>query len=439
MTNADDDALREWRRRATDIVIAAAVFLHLPGVVLLLRGYGPAVPSRAKVLVLSGYLVSVVFALFRWMDYRVRVWALLVFLYSIALVGSATFPQGPYLRVLPIVAPILAIGLLGVPAARVTTLISAGVLMFPPLVHTVPGAGVVLGLRPAPLPVPAAQIWLQAVGLVGEMVILMVLLERFSSYLLQSLAAERRAAAESARAHRTMESEIEERRRLERDIARIGEDDRRRLGQEVHDGVSQQITAALLRCQALELHLEKGAPPTSEEVKALSSLLSEAIDDARAVAQGLCPLQPSPDALAPALRALARRTQQMSGVPCDFYTLGDVRVPEPATAQHLYRIAQEALSNAVRHARAVRIAMRLQGTDEGLLLQVDDDGTGLPAEVPPGGMGLRTMAWRAHVLEGTFEMKPAPAGGTSLSCRIPRSTPVASASGAKATATGVEP
>ncbi len=218
-----------------------------------------------------------------------------------------------------------------------------------------------------------------------------------------------------------LENEIQERRQLERDVARIGDDERRHLGSEVHDGVCQQLTGALLRCQAMELRLEQGASPTSAELGALSSLLGESINEARAVAQGLCPLEPSPEALAPALRGLARRTHSLSGVPCEFIAAGDVRVADPAAAQHLYRIAQEALSNSVRHAHASRIAVELRGSGDGLFLRVEDNGVGLAGTVPSSGMGLRTMAYRARSLEGKFKIEAAPGGGTIISCRVPRS------------------
>ncbi len=107
---------------------------------------------------------------------------------------------------------------------------------------------------------------------------------------------------------------------------------------------------------------------------------------------------------------------------CEFITNGDVRVPDPAIAQHLYRIGQEALSNAVRHAHARRICVELRGSDGELILQVQDDGAGLPAERPAGGMGLRTMAYRAQILDGEFAVAPAPGGGTRVTCRVPRRT-----------------
>ena len=157
--------------------------------------------------------------------------------------------------------------------------------------------------------------------------------------------------------------------------------------------------------------------------------MAETIDEAHNVARGLCPLEPEPEALAPALRALTKRMQEVAAVRCECMTTGDVRVADPEMAQHLYRIAQEALSNAVRHAKASRIRLEFRGTDSELTLQVEDDGVGLPAASPAGGMGLRTMMYRAEILGGKLTVAPALGSGTRVTCRVPRPDAEPSASG----------
>jgi signal transduction histidine kinase len=262
---------------------------------------------------------------------------------------------------------------------------------------------------------------MQTAALAAFLAALIVLLGRFHRFMLDALAAQEREAVERSAAQRKVESEMRERERLEREIAGIGDEERRRLGRELHDGVCQQVTAALLRCQALERRLERGGTLSGKDFETPSTLLAESIDEAHNVARGLCPLEPDPEALAPALRALAKRIQEISAVRCEFLATGDVRVPDPAMAQHLYRIAQEALSNAVRHAHANRITVELRGSDGELTLQVEDDGVGLPAALPAGGMGLRTMAYRAQVLDGHLTVAPALGGGTRVTCRVPYS------------------
>ncbi len=213
---------------------------------------------------------------------------------------------------------------------------------------------------------------------------------------------------------------MDERRRLEQEIARVGDDERRRLGLDVHDGVCQQLTGALLRCRALERRVEQGGPVARQDLRALYSLLQEAMDEAYAVARGLCPLDTDPEALESALRALTKRAKVATAVRCEFIADGDVRVYDPTAAQYLYRIAQEALSNASRHSRAKRIIVELQGSEGSLLLRIRDDGIGLSSDISSKGMGLRTMAYRARVLEGKFEVVNDPKGGAVVTCQVPR-------------------
>jgi signal transduction histidine kinase len=417
----DDDALGDWRRRATALVITASALVHLPILILILADYGPPLTVSTKASAVACYLVVLVCAFARGVGYRFRVWVLQVTLYLLAVIGTIAAPQGPYIRAVPMVAPMLAIGLLGVRAARICTVVSAVLLMLAPFLSVLPGTAWVVAGRSDPALLRPGLVLMQGAALTADMVVVMILLERFYGFLLQALTAQRMATADRAAAGRKLEGEIEERRRLEREIARVGDDERRRLGNEIHDGVCQQLTGALLRCQALELRLERGTPLPAEELGALSSLLGETIQEARSVAQGLCPLEPTPDALAPALRSLARRTWHLSGVRCEFRTAGDISVPDQTTAQHIYRIAQEALSNAVRHARASRIWVELHGNEDALVLRVEDNGVGLPgAPTASSGMGLRTMAFRAKVLEGGLSVEPAPGGGTRVACRVPR-------------------
>jgi signal transduction histidine kinase len=113
--------------------------------------------------------------------------------------------------------------------------------------------------------------------------------------------------------------------------------------------------------------------------------------------------------------------EELAAVRCEYRTAGDVRVADPEVAQHLYRIAQEALSNAARHAQASRIRVEFRGTDSELTLQVEDDGVGLPAASPAGGMGLRTMRYRAQIMNGELTIGPGPGGGTRVTCGVQHS------------------
>lgn len=314
--------------------------------------------------------------------------------------------RGPYAQVGLVAQPILVLVLCGSTASRVAILASATILASAPFLRVLPVVARVLALDPAQAVGPSQLVWFQAAVLAALLAILWILLDRFHLFLLGALAAQCR--------------EMRERQRLEREIAGLGDRERCRLGQDLHDGVCQQVTAALLRCQALERRLERGGSVSDTDFAPLSSLLADTIDEAHNIARGLCPLEPDPEALGPALRALAKRTQELATVRCEYMTAGDVRVADPEVAQHLYRIAQEALSNAVRHAQASRIRVEFHGTDSEFTLQVEDNGLGLPAASPSGGMGLRTMTYRAQILEGELTVAPAAGGGTRVTCRVPR-------------------
>ena len=407
-----DATLAVWRLKAVNILLAVVACAHLPVIVLGILGRGPIMGLFPKSVGLAVYLVVAAAALFRRVDYRWRVSASLLALYPALFIASLVAPYGPYAQIGIVTMPIYAVVLLGVPAARKAILASTVTIVSVPLLREYSAVVRLLGIDPAQEAAPPGLIWFRATVMAASLFTVMILLDRFHRLLLDALT-QRIAVQEK------VEREMHERQRLEREIAAIGDVERRRLGQELHDGVCQQVTAALLRCQAMERRLDKGGTLSNTDFAPLSSLLAETIDDAHDVARGLCPLEPDPDALAPALRTLTKRMQQMAAVRCEFRAAGDVRVDDPEAAQHLYRIAQEALSNAVRHAKANRIAVELRANDGELTLQIQDDGSGLPANVRGGGMGLRTMAYRAQMMNGELMIEPAPGGGTRITCCVP--------------------
>lgn len=421
-----------WRRRAADVLLIICAVALLPVLVLGLLGYGIPASWGLKGLGIMAYLPILAGALARRVDYRVRVWMSVGAGYLLALLGSAAFPQAPFLRVMPFEHAVFVLVLTGAKSGRVVTLISIGVILLVPVLHAAPGVAPLLAEPGAVSGASFSLLMVQSINLIALLIGLMVLLDRFHAMVLQALAAQqqateelRRETAERAEALSKLERAVGERQRLEHELARIADEERRRLGQDMHDGVCQQVTGALLRCQALERRLARGDHLPAVEVGALSKLLEEAIDEAHVVAQGLYPLQPEPGALTQALRTLAKRTQAASGVHCRFTAWGDTDVPNPATAQHLYRIAQEAVSNAVKHAGANQITITLQGTSDEIVLQIEDDGHGLSEAQPSGGMGMRTMTFRAQALGGAHATEPAPDGGLRVVCRVPMPHPTA--------------
>jgi signal transduction histidine kinase len=420
-----ETALRNWRRRAVDAFMVCSVVVYLPGVILLMGGYGPPITWTMHLLVYTCYSIVLSAAFFRIVNHRIRLYVMIAVAYFTAIAGVVAYP-GPFMRALPVALPIIGLVLAGVRFGRLTTMVSVLVILFTPLLTTLPVLTRNLRSSSFQSVESAGLMLVQGAALTAMLLALTVLLERFHGFLENALIDQHRAATDIERkvfeltqAHNHLASEMDERRKMEREVTRIADEEKRRLGIEIHDGVCQQITGALLRCEALARRVGRNHPLTANDIAALSSLLEEAIDEAHGVARGLCPLELRPDAIEAAMRTLTRRMQRTTGVQCHFIATGDVRIPNPTTAHHLYRIAQEAVSNAVRHARAHRIKVELHGIVNGIRLQVEDDGDGLPRDLPSAGMGLRTMACRAHLLDGEFTVTPAPKGGTRVCCLVP--------------------
>ncbi len=417
-----DAALLAWHRKATNVLLVASAAGHLMPVILAVAGYGPRMTPWFRATALTCYVVMAASAVLLSVDWRIRLGAYFVAAYTVVALASVSPVQGPYASVGLVAQPILALVLCRPIAARVAVAASAVILVSAPFLRNLPSVAGALIVGATPPAVPPVVVSFQTAGLAAFLATLFVLLDRFHRFLLDTLAAQYQARTDLRR-------EALERHRLEREIAAIGDEERRRLGRDLHDGVCQELTAALLRWQTLLRSLREGGPVSAAESERLTSLLTEAMDEAHNIALGLCPLEPEPDALAPALRALTRRVEETAGVPCEFIATGDVRVPDSEMAQHLYRIAQEALSNAVRHAHANRIAVQLRGTTGEVALRVEDDGVGLAPDGGGGGMGLRTMAHRAQILGGQLTVAPAPGGGTRVACCLPRPAPLRAAPG----------
>lgn len=419
-------ALFDWRRNAFDVFMASSALGYLPLIVLVVCGLGSPLSWIVQFIVFTTYLIVVVAVFLRKLNYRIRFYTMLSMAYLTAIAGVVAYPS-LFMRTLPIALPIIGLVLAGVRCGRITTVLSTLVILLTPYLTALPVLTRNLRSKALPSMEPVSFMFTQSVGLTAMLLLLIVLLEKFYGFIVKALIDQHRSANEIKRkiieltkAHDSLSREIDRRQRLEREVTRIADEEKRRLGLEIHDGVCQRITGAILRSGALARRIDRGQSPTADEIAALSSLLEEAIDEAHGVARGLCPLDSSPNAIEAALRTLARSTHRLSDVSCRFIANGDIRIPDPVTAQHLYRIAQEAVSNAVRHARASRIDVELHGNENGIRLQVADDGDGLPTALPTAGMGLNTMACRANLLAGEFSLTPAPGGGTCVRCIVPR-------------------
>jgi signal transduction histidine kinase len=215
--------------------------------------------------------------------------------------------------------------------------------------------------------------------------------------------------------------EIAERERLEKVILEISERERRNLGHDLHDGLGQHLTGTSLTGQILVEKLQTRHAEEAGDAKRLVMLIEEAIEQTRRLAKGLVLADIERDGLTAALQELAITSAEQSRVTCRFQCAGSLPLDESATV-HLYRIAQEAVSNALRHSKAQRIEISLAATGGELKLSVLDNGTGLPPSGARGhGLGLRIMAHRAAIVGASFAIGPSPGGGTLVTCRLPPS------------------
>jgi len=202
-------------------------------------------------------------------------------------------------------------------------------------------------------------------------------------------------------------------RALQHRMLRVIDNERMRLGHDLHDGLGQQLTAITLLTRSLEERLRLVAPHEAEEASVLTGLAKLAIEWTHDLCRTLAPTDDALDDLPEMLRELATKTAVLFRIGCRFESALSHREIRPVVATHLYRIAQEAITNAIRHGKAQQVLIRLQDNPSGFLLQISDDGGGLDAAKPSAeGMGLRIMRYRAEMIGAELSVRPGDAGGT---------------------------
>jgi PAS domain S-box-containing protein len=215
--------------------------------------------------------------------------------------------------------------------------------------------------------------------------------------------------------------EVTAQKALEQEILEISNREQRRLGSDLHDGLGQELTGLSLMLKGLEVQLSREAQQYLPQITKISDLLARAIQSTRSLARGLAPVNLERGGLSEALKHLAARCTDMYNLTCSF-SLGEQKLPdlEEGAATHLYRIAQEATTNAARYARAKTIAIDLRTTTRKLQLSIADDGIGLSAGLAQGrpGMGLKIMEYRARMLGGTVNFEE-PGKGTRIVLAAP--------------------
>ena len=217
--------------------------------------------------------------------------------------------------------------------------------------------------------------------------------------------------------------DITERRRLEREILEAGAREQSKLGRDLHDSLGQTITGISLLAKGLRSRLSRRGAPESGEALRLAELSSHAVRQARGLARGLLPAELLEAGFGAALEELAANAEELFGIRCALQCPRELRLPNEAMAVQLYRIAQEAVHNAAKHARS-RAGVRLTVSvgPRRLRLSIVDDGVGIAPPARRGrGLGLGIMERRAQMLGGTLAVRRRPRGGTEVLCDCPLS------------------
>lgn len=214
--------------------------------------------------------------------------------------------------------------------------------------------------------------------------------------------------------------DISEQRRLEQEILRTSEHERRRIGQDLHDGLGQMLTGIGLMSRNLASKLESEEHELGSQAREITTLIQEADQHARELARGLVPVEFDSEGLVTALERLASHAEKLFRIKCTFQATGEPVFDDSTHVTHLYRIAQEAISNAVKHGNATHVEVRLTGAAPHSRLRIDDNGDGFSENWDQkSGLGVRTMQFRAGLIGAILDITGSSSGGATITCTIP--------------------
>jgi len=290
---------------------------------------------------------------------------------------------------------LLAVWRLGVPFAVGVSVLCTGTWL---------GSNIAAGLRFSNLFVP---VWNSSFALIFYLLVVRL-------FTLHQKLEERVRQRTSA-----LTQEMQERRRLEKELLEAGEREQRRIGHDLHDSLCQHLTGTALAGQVLGKKLADKSLPEAAAANHLVGLVEEGIELTRTIARGLHPVEMQAENLADNFQELSVTASERFNVSCTFECPQPVLVHDASAVTHLYRIAQEAITNAVRHGKARHINICLDEEDNETVLTVTDDGIGLPEQSRNNhGMGLRIMAYRASMIGAAFNIERLSMRGTRVTCTL---------------------
>lgn len=245
---------------------------------------------------------------------------------------------------------------------------------------------------------------------------LQLVMSLFSSSLMATVRERELAMVEEVAARKKAELDLV----LERALADAIETEQQRLGKDIHDGLGQHLVCTGFVASMLKTKLSEKGMPEAREAEELTSLVSDAIGQSRQLARGLFPVKLEAEGLVSALEELAENVSSRSKVACRFQAQCSSAISDPSLNLNLYRIAQEAVANALKHGAPGNILIRLHRDKARVEMCIQNDGKEYsPASGGRAGIGLRIMENRARLIGGKLRVEPGPSGGTNVQCEVP--------------------
>ena len=209
------------------------------------------------------------------------------------------------------------------------------------------------------------------------------------------------------------------RRELERHIVEIAKEERRRIGTDLHDGLGQELTGLSMIAASLVVSLSRDSRPEVKIAEMIKAGLQRSLSQVRTLSRGMNPVDIDAEGLMSSLSEMSTQLNELTGVQCTFQCDKPVPLRDNETATQLFRIAQEATTNAIRHAHPQTITISLERDDHRIVLRIKDDGSGIETDdASAAGLGLRTMAYRARMIHGELGVHSVQTGGTEVVCSV---------------------
>jgi len=203
--------------------------------------------------------------------------------------------------------------------------------------------------------------------------------------------------------------------RLERQVIAIGEEERSRIGRDLHDDLGSHLSGVELLSTVLQKKLEKHAPEQAEQLAVIRNLIRDAIEKTHRLSHGLYPVHIIEHGLEAAIEELCAEIKELYSLPCSLQFEDDVEPLSSTITPHIYYIIREAIFNAAKHAGPNRIKIVLRCTGDTLFVNIHDDGQGMAKKQKKKGLGLHTMHYRAKAIGATLTISPGTEGGTTVS------------------------